>query len=63
MELASKKLTEIVKKQINEKQEAHVKAYEDKVQFTREGWKQRYYREKFHCSKPSEMAEFCKNIR
>ena len=33
------------------------------MQFTKEGWKVRYYREKFHCSKPSEMAEFCKNIR
>ena len=36
---ASKKLKEIVTKQIQEESDAKVKAYEDKVQLTREGWK------------------------
>ena len=60
---AKKKLTDIVKKQMHEKQEKQVEAYEDRVQFTKEGWKARYYSEKFHVRGEAETKEFCKNIR
>ena len=36
---AKKTLADIVKKQIHEVQDKQVAAYEDKVQFTKEGWK------------------------
>ena len=62
-DLIAKKLKEIVTKQLHEQSDNAVKAYEDKVQLTREGWKQRYYREKFHCSKQAEMDDFTTNIR
>jgi 5'-3' exoribonuclease 2 len=62
-DLVSKKLKEVVKKQVHEKQDKQVAAWEDKIQFTKEGWKERYYREKFLVSGQSELKEFCKNIR
>ena len=63
MEQAKKKLTDIVKKQMHEKQDKLVEAYEDRIQFTKEGWKARYYSEKFHVRGAAETKEFCKNIR
>lgn len=40
-----------------------VEAYEDKVQFTKEGWKRRYYHEKFKVTTDEEFSQFQKNIR
>ena len=47
----------------HEKQDKLVEAYEDRIQFTKEGWKARYYSEKFHVRGAAETKEFCKNIR
>jgi len=62
-ELAAKKLKAVVDKQLREKGEKLVEAYQDKVKLTQEGWKQRYYREKFHVIGEAEIKEFCRNIR
>lgn len=61
--MAAAKLKEIAAKQITERSDKQVKAYVDIVQFGKEGWKMRYYREKFHCQRRSEMDSFCRNIR
>ena len=58
---AKKKLADIVKKQMHEKQEKQVEAYEDRVQFTKEGWKARYYSEKFHVRGEAETKEFIRH--
>ena len=59
----TKKLKELAKQQVEARQMQLVEAYEDKVQLTKEGWKRRYYSEKFHVSNEEELAEFRKNIR
>ena len=63
MKEAKKKLAEIVKKQIYEKNDKKVEEYKDTVQLTKEGWKERYYSSKFHVRGEAELKEFCKNIR
>lgn len=60
---ATKKLKELARKQVEARQIQLVEAYEDKVQLTKEGWKRRYYHEKFHVSNDEDFAEFRKGIR
>lgn len=62
-ELVAKQLKEVAAKQVREKGTQMVEAWQDKVRLTEEGWKERYYREKFLVRGPSELKEFCKNIR
>jgi 5'-3' exonuclease len=47
----------IVKKMIDEKSDNLAKGYVDKVQFGTEGWKLRYYQNKFHV-KEQDYDEF-----
>lgn len=63
MELAAKKLKGIVTKQMQEVANKKVEAYEDKVQFGKQGWKERYYAEKFEVSGAEETKAFRRNIR
>jgi len=63
MQKAQKKLEEIVKKQMDENNQAKIDAYEDKVQFGTEGWKERYYYEKFHVHGEDALRKFSKEIR
>jgi 5'-3' exonuclease len=46
--LAAEKMKEIVKKMLYEKNKKMADAYVDRIQFGTEGWKLRYYKEKFH---------------
>lgn len=46
--LAAERMKEIVKKMLSEKNQKFMDSYVDKVQLGTEGWKQRYYKEKFH---------------
>mmetsp|Transcript_9768 Transcript_9768/g.16452 ORF Transcript_9768/g.16452 Transcript_9768/m.16452 type:complete len:119 (-) Transcript_9768:1570-1926(-) len=61
--LALKKLEAVAKKQIREGQQVLVKQYVDRIRLTEQGWKERYYSQKFHVSGISETRDFCKNIR
>lgn len=61
--LAAKKLEGIVKKQMREVAEQKVGEYEDNVQFGKEGWKARYYAEKFEVHGAAETKEFTRKIR
>ena len=46
--LAAEKMKEIVKRMLDEKSQKKAEKYVDKVKFGEEGWKLRYYRNKFH---------------
>jgi hypothetical protein len=63
MEYAQKKLKEIVDKQVSELNAKKVDSYEDKVQFGRNGWKERYYYEKFDILGPEALLKFRREIR
>jgi 5'-3' exonuclease len=60
--LASERMMEIVKRMIEEKSQKRVEKYVDKVQLGEDGWKLRYYKEKFHVDQ-QDIEEFIKNIR
>jgi 5'-3' exonuclease len=55
--LAAEKMKEIVKKMLSEKNKKMADAYVDRIQFGTEGWKLRYYKEKFHIDS-EDMPEF-----
>lgn len=50
-------MKKIIKKLIREKDDGQVKKYVDKVNLGMEGWKMRYYNDKFHIS-PEDMHDF-----
>ncbi|CDW77829.1 5-3 exoribonuclease 2 [Stylonychia lemnae] len=60
--LASEKMKEIVKKLLNEKSKIMADSYVDRVQFGTEGWKLRYYQEKFHIDE-TDFQEFTQKIK
>jgi 5'-3' exoribonuclease 2 len=45
------------------KQQAKVEAYQDRVMLHVEGWKMRYYTNKFLVTDPADVSEFISNIR
>jgi 5'-3' exoribonuclease 2 len=55
-------MKEIVKKLIEDKSAKKADKYVDKVQLGTDGWKLRYYKEKFHVDQ-GDLAEFIANIR
>ena len=55
--LAAEKMKEIVKKMLNDKSKKMADSYVDRVKFGTEGWKLRYYKEKFHID-AEDMPEF-----
>ena len=61
--LVEEKIAEIAQKQIKEFNDQKVSEYVDRVKFTEQGWKDRYYFEKFHVRGISETREFCRAIR
>lgn len=61
--LISKKLEEVVQRQLREENDQKIKDYVDKIKLTEQGWKERYYAEKFHVRGISETRDFTKNIR
>ena len=63
MALAREKLESIVSKQMKEVNEQKVEGYQDKVRFGTEGWKSRYYAEKFEVAGEEETKKFCKDIQ
>jgi 5'-3' exoribonuclease 2 len=54
---AAERMKEMVKKMISEKQKEMADQYEDKIQFGTEGWKLRYYNQKFHITQ-DDLQEF-----
>ncbi len=46
--MASEKMKKVVSKLIHERNDIVAKKYVDKVNFGIDGWKMRYYKEKFH---------------
>lgn len=55
-------MKEIVKKMLDEKNKKIEEAYVDKVQFGTNGWKHRYYKDKFHVE-AQEFEEFTLKIK
>jgi len=60
--LAAEKLKKVIKKQIHEKNDQKSKSYVDRVNLGMEGWKLRYYKDKFHV-KEEDLSEFLKKIK
>ena len=58
-----KAIKEEVKRQRESKQEAKVNKYVDKVQLGVQGYKGRYYAEKFYVFTKEDQAEFSERIR
>jgi 5'-3' exonuclease len=52
----------VVKRMIEERSQRRVEKYEDKVKLGEDGWKIRYYQEKFHVD-PADIEEFIGKIR
>ena len=55
-------MKEIVKKLLHQKNDAIASAYVDKIQFGTEGWKLRYYQDKFHID-AEDLEEFTLKIK
>lgn len=55
-------MKDIVKKLLEEKSSKKAERYVDKVQLGTEGWKLRYYQNKFHVDQ-ADLSEFIGNIR
>lgn len=60
--LAAERMKIIVKKMMEERSQRRVEKYEDKVKLGEDGWKLRYYKEKFHID-PADIEEFIGKIR
>ena len=57
LKIVDEKMKTVIKKLLREKEDIIAKKYIDKVNFGREGWKLRYYQEKFHVG-PSQLDDF-----
>ena len=55
-------MKEIVKKMLSEKNQKIADKYVDKVQYGTEGWKSRYYKEKFHVDN-EDLEDFTQKIK
>lgn len=55
-------MKEMIKKMLDEKSKKVADTYVDKVQFGTEGWKTRYYSDKFHIDK-NDHEEFRNQIK
>ncbi len=61
-ELAAKKMQKVISKMVHENNDKVAKKYVDKVVLGTDGWKARYYKEKFHVS-GEELPDFLKRIK
>jgi 5'-3' exoribonuclease 2 len=55
-------MKKVIAKMVSENNDVMAKKYVDKVVLGTEGWKTRYYKEKFHVS-GEEMADFLRRIK
>lgn len=60
--LAADRMKIIVRKMLDERSQRRVEKYEDRVKLGEDGWKMRYYSEKFHVA-PADIEEFIGKIR
>lgn len=61
-QLAAQKMKDIVKKMLDDKNKKIEGKYVDKVKFGTDGWKHRYYKDKFHVD-AEEFREFTQKIK